>query len=48
MIIDFYAGLVFGGVVGFVIGSLACGITYIEYREREDYNKINSELEWIT
>jgi hypothetical protein len=48
MIIDFYAGLVFGGVVGFVIGSLACGFTYIEAREREDYKKINSELEWIT
>lgn len=47
MIIDFYAGIVFGGVLGFVIGCLATGFTYIEAREREDYKKINSELEWI-
>jgi hypothetical protein len=45
--VDFSAGFMLGGVIGFVGGIFAAYFSYIADRERADIKKIESMIDWI-
>jgi hypothetical protein len=47
MSIDFWSGVILGDLCGIAVGIIVDAVFYVERREREDYKRISSELEWV-